>query len=123
MARYEKEFWGMPGEFTESRGLDPNYRDGYHGMRMVGGNGRAAYGAHRWAREGDLEREGGYRGAGAWAKQSQSGPWHPDDVRWEERDRDRSPYDAHRAMHDFDSRDQAFAPPPPNLGYHGHRER
>jgi hypothetical protein len=117
MARYEREFVGMPAEFRDSHGLDPNYRNGYHGMRMLGGYGRAAYGNHRLYHERDLEREGGFPGSRGAARGFQ-----PDDPRlydpsWEMRDRDHSPYQARRAMHDFDSRSPMYADPKMRGGY------
>lgn len=118
MARYEREFFGMPGEFRESRGLDPNYVDGYHGMRMGGGYGRAAYGSHRLMRERDLETEGGYYGT-LRDPRSPGGAYDPRwmDPRWERSDSGHSPYDARRAIQDFNSHSPEFAGPPPRLRY------
>jgi hypothetical protein len=62
MARYETEYQGIPAAFAEARGLDPNYRDGYWGMRMTGGGGRAAYGMLRARLSQDLETAGGFGG-------------------------------------------------------------
>jgi hypothetical protein len=62
MARYESDFSGIGGGFGRPRGRDPNYRDGYQGMRMSGGRGRAAYGSHRMWRAEDLEDAGGFAG-------------------------------------------------------------
>ena len=62
MARYEEEFAGMPARARPPTGVDPNFRGGYGGMRMHGGYGRAAYGAHRMDHLHDLEGSGGYGG-------------------------------------------------------------
>lgn len=62
MTRYEREFEGISSDAIPAEGQDPNFRDGYHGMRMTGGNGQAAYGAHRLLRRDDLESMGGYTG-------------------------------------------------------------
>ena len=41
MSRYEYEFSGITARFVEPSGMDPNYRGGYRGMRMIGRDGRA----------------------------------------------------------------------------------
>jgi len=62
MARYQTDFEGFPAAFGSPAGLDPNYRDGYRGMRMRGDGRQASYGAHRLARREDLETLGGFQG-------------------------------------------------------------
>lgn len=77
--RYVDEFAGIPAGFRRPGGQDPNYRDGYAGMRMGGGGGRAPYGAHRMWREHDLETAGGFHGA----HDFHDGPNRLPDPRWE----------------------------------------
>jgi len=110
MERYEDEFMGIPGGFAEARGLDPNYRDGYGGMRMRGGNGRAAYGDHRLMRAQDLETEGGFGGI------------HPirDDGyleriagRWEDEGGVGDPFANPRLLRDFNAHSPEYGPPRP----------
>lgn len=48
-----------PGQSDQ---LDPNFGGGYHGLRMVSGGGRAAYGLLRVMHERDLESVGGFDG-------------------------------------------------------------
>jgi hypothetical protein len=62
MARYVEHFGGLSAGFGEPRGMDPNYRDGYHGLRSSGGAGRAPYGMHRYDRRDDLGTMGGFGG-------------------------------------------------------------
>lgn len=65
MARYVDDYQGIPGHATEPRGMDPNYRGGYRGMRMGADPGQGAYGWYRWRRQRDLEGEGGFAGRGS----------------------------------------------------------
>lgn len=62
MTRYIREFEGIPSEMTTPGGLDPNYRDGYQGMRMRTGPGQAAYGAYRFLHRAELGTVGGFEG-------------------------------------------------------------
>lgn len=62
MPRYERDYQGIPARLDENRGMDPNHRGAYRGMRMRSGPGQAAYGWHRWTHEQDLETSGGFRG-------------------------------------------------------------
>lgn len=62
MARYSHEFMGIRGDPRDTRGMDPNYRGGYRGMRMHGYDDQAAYGWHRWTHDEDFEGSGGYMG-------------------------------------------------------------
>lgn len=62
MARYESEFAGLSAGFRQPSGADPNYRGGYRGMRMWGGEGTAPYGGHRYRHQGDLGGSGGWSG-------------------------------------------------------------
>ena len=54
MARFVYDYQGIYGVPTPPHGMDPNYRDGYHGERMVGGPGLAAYGEYRERHQSDL---------------------------------------------------------------------
>ncbi len=62
MPRYARDFQGIPARIEGASGMDPNHRDGYHGMRMVSGRGQAPYGWHRYTHEADFEGSGGFRG-------------------------------------------------------------
>jgi hypothetical protein len=62
MARYASEYQGIPGWGGEPRGMDPNHRGGYQGMRMQSGPHQAPYGWHRWTHPNDFEASGGFRG-------------------------------------------------------------
>lgn len=62
MARYEHEFMGIPGDPRGGRGMDPNHRGGYGGMRMHGDDRQGAYGWHRWTHEEDFRGSGGFLG-------------------------------------------------------------
>lgn len=62
MARYQEEFMGIPGGPGTPRGMDPNYRGGYRGMRMHGDARQGAYGWHRWTHEEDFAGSGGFLG-------------------------------------------------------------
>jgi hypothetical protein len=62
MTSYVREFMGIPAEESPPGRLDPNYRDGYHGLRMKSGPGQAAYGAYRFAHRADLGSAGGFEG-------------------------------------------------------------
>ena len=65
MARYVDDYQGIPGHASAPRGMDPNYRGGYRGMRMGGDPGQGAYGMYRWRHQRDLEGEGGFTGRGS----------------------------------------------------------
>jgi len=62
MTRYQHEFMGIPAGSWTPRGMDPNYRGGYRGMRMRGDDRQAAYGWHRWTHEEDFAGSGGFLG-------------------------------------------------------------
>jgi|GEM_PF-6491896 len=62
MAHYAKDFQGISARPEGNRGLDPNHRGAYGGMRMEGGRSMAPYGWHRWTHQADLETSGGFRG-------------------------------------------------------------
>lgn len=62
MPRYVTDYQGISGQPERGEGMDPNHRNGYHGMRMRAHPGQAAYGWHRWTHEADLETHGGYGG-------------------------------------------------------------
>lgn len=62
MARYQRDFMGIPADPRESRGDDPNYGRGYRGMRMRGGPVQAAYGRYRQLHADDLGTMGGFYG-------------------------------------------------------------
>lgn len=53
MASFKDDFIGISADPGEAQGSDPNFRNGYGGMRMTGRDGRAAYGAHRIRRAAD----------------------------------------------------------------------
>jgi hypothetical protein len=59
---YARDFMGIPARLRAARGRDPNYREGYRGMRMRGEGWQAGYGEHRSRREADLEPYGGFGG-------------------------------------------------------------
>lgn len=54
MARYVDDYQGISGHPTRPRGLDPNYREGYGGLRMQGGWGQAEYGRYRFVHEDEM---------------------------------------------------------------------
>jgi hypothetical protein len=54
MSSYVYEYRGTYGVPMPSEGMDPNYRDGYHGERMEGGPRLAAYGEYRERHLDDL---------------------------------------------------------------------
>lgn len=62
MARYIHDFRDISADPRPSGGLDPNYRNGYRGMRQGADPGQGAYGRYRWEHRGDLEGSGGYAG-------------------------------------------------------------
>jgi hypothetical protein len=64
MARYVDEYQGIAARDMPARGMDPNFRGAYGGMRMHGGPYQAEYGRHRMRHPGDFERWGGAMGAG-----------------------------------------------------------
>ena len=107
MSRYSTDFEGIPGGFAAPTGMDPNYRDGYHGMRMHGDAGQAAYGAHRRAHRHDLETAGGFDGI----HDAPEFDWvasEPTTGLGGVRD----PFTDEEFLRDFDSRGQRFAPDP-----------
>jgi hypothetical protein len=61
MPRYAEEYGNIPARGYD-RGMDPNHRGGYRGMRMISGPHQAAYGWHRWTHGHDFEGSGGFRG-------------------------------------------------------------
>ena len=54
MTRYEHWYVGVSARPEPPRGMDPNYRDGYRGMRMQGGAWQADYGRYREHHQGSL---------------------------------------------------------------------
>ena len=62
MARYVDDFQGIIGHDLPGRGMDPNYRGAYGGMRMAGGGYQAAYGRYRLGHAEDFGGSGGFRG-------------------------------------------------------------
>lgn len=62
MARYVDDYQGISGQFERPRGIDPNYRGPYRGMRMRSEPGQAAYGRHRLTHPEDFEGSGGFLG-------------------------------------------------------------
>jgi hypothetical protein len=54
MARYDHWYEGISARPESPRGMDPNYRDGYRGMRMQGGPSQAEYGWYRMRHQDDL---------------------------------------------------------------------
>ena len=77
MARYARDFMGIEGDPRDVRGMDPNHRGGYRGMRTHGDDGRAAYGWHRWTHREDFQGSGGYRGnPDVWTRQGYGGDFH-----------------------------------------------
>ncbi|MQA90519.1 MAG: hypothetical protein GEU90_09815 [Gemmatimonas sp.] len=107
MARYESEFDGMPALFTQPRGLDPNFRGGYGGMRMRDVWGRAAYGDYRLRHQYELETEGGYCGI----HRGLGGPRTRTPRAWEESGGLVDPR-VRRAIEEFDARGPRYAGPP-----------
>lgn len=64
MARYVDEYQGIAARDMRARGMDPNFRGAYGGMRMQGGPYQAQYGRYRMRHPGDFEGSGGLLGAG-----------------------------------------------------------
>jgi hypothetical protein len=64
MARYIHDYRDISGEDLPARGMDPNYRGRYRGMRMQADPGQGAYGWYRWRHAGDLGENGGFGGRG-----------------------------------------------------------
>lgn len=64
MARYVDDYRGIIGHDVPGRGMDPNYRGGYEGMRMRGGPSQAEYGWYRALHPGDFAGAGGSGGFG-----------------------------------------------------------
>lgn len=62
MARYQEDYGGIAGDLHDHRGMDPNHRGGYQGMRMHAGQRQAAYGWHRWTHPRDFHGSGGFDG-------------------------------------------------------------
>jgi hypothetical protein len=110
MARYESEFEGIPGGFSAPTGMDPNYRDGYRGMRMQGEPGQAAYGLYRSLRSADLETAGGFEGI---HDPTEMGGLVTGDIQ-PGGGGVRDPFTDAGFLHDFDSRGQRFAADPPD---------
>jgi hypothetical protein len=110
MSRYATEFGGLPN-VGEPRGMDPNYRGGYGGMRMGSGYGRAAYGEHRFLRSGDLESAGGFYGihSGSGADYRHPQERGAYDRGWSERGGVRDSYRDERLIRDFNDRSRAVA--------------
>jgi hypothetical protein len=105
MARYIDEFVGISAGFRAPSGADPNYRDGYAGMRMIGGRGRAAYGAHRLSREEDLGTAGRFGGL---LVSGRGGIRPHSDPRWEESGGIGASYRDPRLLHDFNAHSPAY---------------
>jgi hypothetical protein len=121
MSRYQRDFAGIPSR-AEATGMDPNFQEGnpYGGMRMRGGRGRAAYGAHRWDREPDLETWGSFHGVHGPGRpfggsRSRRPDPHPE---WEISGGMRNPFTDERQQRDFDSRSRLpeRSGPPPRYG-------
>jgi hypothetical protein len=55
MARYDHWYEGISARPEPPRGMDPNYRDGYRGMRMQGGPWQAEYGRYREYHQDSLD--------------------------------------------------------------------
>ena len=62
MARYVDDYQGISGHRDRARGMDPNYRGGYGGMRMRAEEGQAAYGAYRVTHPQAFQGSGGVAG-------------------------------------------------------------
>lgn len=77
MARYVDEYQGISAHDEPPRGMDPNYRGGYGGMRTRGGHGQAAYGRYRMGHADDLGGERGpfgmYGGRGMYTGEYEAG--------------------------------------------------
>ncbi|MEX2571150.1 MAG: hypothetical protein WD737_07570 [Gemmatimonadota bacterium] len=120
MARYEREFMGIPAEFTEARGMDPNHSGHYRGMRMGSGQGRAAYGAHRLVHERDLGTEGGFAGLHGRSDDARARPFDP---RWNDHGGVGDPSRRGRLLHDFNANSPMYARPSPRPRYGRELER
>jgi hypothetical protein len=72
MARYEREYGGIRADAGAPRGMDPNYREGYGGMRMQGSPHQAPYGLYRHHHAGELGNAGpeGYRAGGRYDREA-----------------------------------------------------
>ncbi len=119
MARYEKEFMGMPANFEGASGLDPNFGDYYRGMRMGSDGRRAAYGAHRLVRRQDLGTEGGFFGRFG----GRPGGARDYDPRWE---RDGMVHDSAEdpgLLHHYNANSPRFAEPHGDEEAHRRAER
>lgn len=77
MTRYAHDFMGTTTDLVRPRGMDPNFRDGYRGMRMHGDDQQAAYGWYRWRHERDLGGSGGYPGLVDRAQEGGRGGYGP----------------------------------------------
>ena len=62
MARYIHDYQDMSGDPLPPRGMDPNYRGRYRGMRMGADPGQGAYGWYRRQHQRELEGSGGFMG-------------------------------------------------------------
>lgn len=66
MARYQRDYEGIPADMRGGRGMDPNHRGGdYRGQRLQGEPGQAEYGRYRAQHQRELEPYGGFRGSHA----------------------------------------------------------
>src|SRR5690606_11067721 len=66
MARYVDDFMGIPNEYHRVRGMDPNYREHYRGMRMRGHDYQAPYGWYRARHRDALGHSAGFHGIVSW---------------------------------------------------------
>lgn len=107
MARYERTFMGIPAESSRPAGFDPNYGERYLGMRMRGGDGRAAYGAHRLVRRDDLGGRGGFYGTHGHHHPRSVRPFDPD---WERIGGVRDSFREQELIRDFNANSPAFEP-------------
>lgn len=77
MARYIDDYEGISGHAEPPRGMDPNYRGGYGGMRTGGSHGQAAYGRYRMDHQDDLGGQNGpfgmYPGRGMYTGEFEAG--------------------------------------------------
>ncbi len=105
MTDKDTEFAGIPATDVEPRGSDPNYGDGYQGMRMSAESGQAAYGAHRLIHHRDLETAGGFGGIHG----SDNLPDANTIIPAEEKTGGVRPFGDPEMMRDFDTRGERFA--------------
>lgn len=69
MARFVDRYQEISGHHEPPRGMDPNYRGRYRGMRMGAEPGQGAYGWYRWRHADELGGNGGFPGRSPGAKQ------------------------------------------------------